>query len=191
VSLEVAALPRGENYKFTNAIFGGAISKGYIPAVEKGVVEAMEAGVLAGYPVVDVEATVVDGKEHAVDSSELAFKLAAREAFRECLRKAKPVLLEPISNLTVYIDDQYLGDVLSDLSGKRGKVLGQNSIGGGIQEIKAQVPQAELLRYAIDLKALTSGTGSFEIEFSHYSPISGRLADDVIKATQAAKAEAE
>jgi len=191
VSLEVAALPRGENYKFTNAIFGGAISKGYIPAVEKGVVEAMEAGVLAGYPVVDVEATVVDGKEHAVDSSELAFKLAAREAFRECLRKAKPVLLEPISNLTVYIDDQYLGDVLSDLSSKRGKVLGQNSIGGGIQEIKAQVPQAELLRYAIDLKALTSGTGSFEIEFSHYSPISGRLADDVMKAAQAAKAEAE
>jgi elongation factor G len=191
VSLEVAALPRGENYKFTNAIFGGAISKGYIPAVEKGVVEAMEAGVLAGYPVVDVEATVVDGKEHAVDSSELAFKLAAREAFRECLRKAKPVLLEPISNLTVYIDDQYLGDVLSDLSGKRGKVLGQTSIGGGIQEIKAQVPQAELLRYAIDLKALTSGTGSFEIEFSHYSPISGRLADDVIKAAHAAKTAAE
>jgi elongation factor G len=191
VSLEVQALPRGENYKFTNAIFGGAISKSYIPAVEKGVVEAMEAGVLAGYPVVDVEARVVDGKEHAVDSSELAFKLAAREAFRESMRKAKPALLEPVSNLTVYIDDQYLGDVLSDLSGKRGKVLGQNPIGGGIQEIKAQVPQAELLRYAIDLKALTSGTGSFEIEFSHYSPISGRLADEVIKAAQAAKAEAE
>jgi elongation factor G len=191
VSLEVQALPRGEQYKFTNAIFGGSISKGYIPAVEKGVIEAMEAGVLAGYPVVDVEARVVDGKEHAVDSSELAFKLASREAFRECMRKAKPVLLEPVGNLTVYIDDQYLGDVLSDLSGKRGKVLGQNPIGGGIQEIKAQVPQAELLRYAIDLKALTSGTGSFEIEFSHYSPISGRLADDVIKAAQAAKAEAE
>jgi elongation factor G len=191
VSLEVQALPRGENYKFTNAIFGGAISKSYIPAVEKGVVEAMESGFLAGYPVVDVEARVVDGKEHAVDSSELAFKLASREAFRESMRKAKPVLLEPISNLTVYIDDQYLGDVLSDLSGKRGKVLGQNPIGGGIQEIKAQVPQAELLRYAIDLKALTSGTGSFEIEFDHYSPISGRIAEEVIKATQAAKAEAE
>ncbi len=191
VALEVQALHRGEQYKFTNAIFGGAISKSYIPAVEKGVVEAMEAGVLAGYPVVDVEARVVDGKEHAVDSSELAFKLAAREAFRESMRKAKPVLLEPVSNLTVYIDDQYLGDVLSDLSGKRGKVLGQNPIGGGIQEIKAQVPQAELLRYAIDLKALTSGTGSFELEFDHYSPISGRIADDVIKAAQAAKAEAE
>jgi len=189
VSLEVNPIPRGERYKFTNAIFGGAISRGYIPGVEKGVIEAMEAGVLAGYPVVDVEARVVDGKEHPVDSSELAFKLAAREAFRECMRNAKPVLLEPVCNLTVYVDDQYLGAVLSDLSSKRGKVLGQNPIGGGILEIKAQVPQAELMRYAIDLKALTAGTGSFELEFDHYSPISGRIAEDVIKAAQAAKEE--
>ncbi len=191
VVLEVAPLPRGEKYKFTNAIFGGAVSKGYIPGVEKGVIEAMEGGVLAGYPVVDVEATITDGKEHPVDSSELAFKLAGRESFKECMTKAKPVLLEPVSNLTVFVDEQYLGDVLSDLSGKRGKVLGQNPIGGGILEIKAQVPQAELMRYAIDLKALTSGTGSFEVEFDHYSPISGRIAEDVIKAAQAAKAEAK
>jgi elongation factor G len=99
------------------------------------------------------------------------------------------VLLEPICNLTVFVDEQYLGAVLSDLSGKRGKVLGQNPIGGGILEIKAQVPQAELMRYAIDLKALTASTGSFELEFDHYSPISGRIADDVIKAAQAARAE--
>ncbi len=191
VVLTVAPLPRGEKYKFTNAIFGGAVSKGYIPGVEKGVIEAMEAGVLAGYPVVDVEATIVDGKMHPVDSSELAFKLAGRESFKECMTKAKPVLLEPITNLTVFVDEQYLGDVLSDLSSKRGKVLGQNPIGGGILEIKAQVPQAELMRYAIDLKALTSGTGSFEVEFSHYNPISGRIAEDVIKASQAAKAEAK
>ncbi len=189
VSLEVNPIPRGEKYKFTNAIFGGSISRGYIPGVEKGVIEAMEAGVLAGYPVVDVEARVVDGKEHPVDSSELAFKLAAREAFRECMRNAKPVLLEPVCNLTVYVDDQYLGAVLSDLSSKRGKVLGQIPIGGGIEEIKAQVPQAELMHYAIDLKALTAGTGSFELEFDHYSPIAGKIADDVIKAAQAAKAE--
>ncbi|HUI72023.1 MAG TPA: elongation factor G [Spirochaetia bacterium] len=189
VSLEVNPIPRGERYKFTNAIFGGAISRGYIPGVEKGVIEAMESGVLAGYPVVDVEARVVDGKEHPVDSSELAFKLAAREAFRECMRNAKPVLLEPVCNLTVYVDDQYLGAVLSDLSSKRGKVLGQNPIGGGILEIKAQVPQAELMHYAIDLKALTAGTGSFELEFDHYSPISGKIADDVIKTAQLAKAE--
>jgi len=189
VSLEVNPIPRGEKYKFTNAIFGGAISKGYIPGIEKGVLEAMEAGVLAGYPVVDVEARVVDGKEHPVDSSELAFKLAARESFRECMRNAKPVLLEPVCNLIVYVDEQYLGAVLSDLSSKRGKVLGQNPIGGGILEIKAQVPQSELMRYAIDLKALTAGTGSFELAFDHYNPISGRIADDVIKAAQAAKEE--
>ncbi len=108
VSLEVNPIPRGEKYKFTNAIFGGAVSRGYIPGVEKGVIEAMEAGILAGYPVVDVEARIVDGKEHPVDSSELAFKLAAREAFRECMRNAKPVLLEPICNLTVFVDEQYL-----------------------------------------------------------------------------------
>jgi len=191
VALEVNPIPRGERYKFTNAIFGGAVSKGYIPGVEKGIVEAMEAGVLAGYPVVDVEARIVDGKEHPVDSSELAFKLAAREAFRECMRNAKPVLLEPVCNLTVFVDEQYLGAVLSDLSGKRGKVSGQNPIGGGILEIKAQVPQAELMRYAIDLKALTASTGSFELDFDHYNPISGRIAEDVIKAAQAAKAEAK
>ncbi|MGA2642423.1 MAG: elongation factor G [Spirochaetia bacterium] len=189
VALEVNPIPRGEKYKFTNAIFGGAVSKGYIPGVEKGIIEAMESGGLAGYPVVDVEARIVDGKEHPVDSSELAFKLAAREAFRECVRNAKPVLLEPVCNLTVFVDEQYLGAVLSDLSGKRGKVQGQNPIGGGILEIKAQVPQAELMRYAIDLKALTASTGSFELEFDHYSPISGRIAEDVIKAAQAAREE--
>jgi elongation factor G len=189
VSLEVNPIPRGERYKFTNAIFGGAVSKGYIPGVEKGIIEAMEAGDLAGYPVVDVEARIVDGKEHPVDSSELAFKLAARGAFRECVKNAKPVLLEPVCNLTVFVDEQYLGAVLSDLSGKRGKVQGQSPIGGGILEIKAQVPQAELMHYAIDLKALTASTGSFELEFDHYSPISGRIAEDVIKAAQAAKAE--
>ena len=102
---------------------------------------------------------------------------------------AKPVLLEPVCHLTIFADDQYLGAVLSDLSTKRGKVLGQNPIGGGILEIKAQVPQAELMRYAIDLKALTASTGSFELQFDHYSPISGRISDDVIKAAQAAKAE--
>ncbi len=187
VVLEIAPLPRGEKFKFVNAIFGGAISKGYIPGVEKGILEGMESGILAGYPIVDIEAKVVDGKEHPVDSSELAFKLAAREALRLAVEKAKPVLLEPIMNLSVFVEDQYLGDVLSDLSSRRGKVLGQEPIGGGIQEIKAQVPQAELLRYSIDLRSITSGTASFEMEFSHYSPITGKIAEDVIKAAKAEK----
>ncbi|MDR2246131.1 MAG: elongation factor G [Treponema sp.] len=184
VVLEIAPLSRGENYKFINAIFGGAISRGYIPGVEKGVLEAMTSGVMAGYSVVDVEVKIVDGKEHSVDSSELAFKLAARNAFKEAMRQASPSLLEPIMNLTVFVEEKYLGDVMSDLSGKRGKILGQDAIGGGIEEIRAQVPQAELLRYSIDLRSITSGTGSFSVEFDHYAPISGRIAEDIVKAAQ-------
>jgi elongation factor G len=187
VVLEIAPIERGENFRFVNAIFGGAISKGYIPGVEKGILEGMESGILAGYPVVDLEAKVVDGKEHSVDSSEMAFKLASRGALKAALEKAKPVLLEPIMNLEVFVDDQYLGDVLSDLSSRRGKVQGQEPIGGGIQVIKAQVPQAELLRYSIDLKSITSGTASFEMEFSHYSPITGKIAEDVIKTAKASQ----
>ena len=184
VVLSVQALARGETYKFTNAVFGGAISKSYIPGVEKGVKEAMEHGVLAGYPVTDVETTVLDGKEHPVDSSELAFKIAARNAFRDAMRAAGPILLEPIMNITVWVESKYLGDIMSDLSSKRGRILGQTPIGGGIEEIRAQVPQAELLKYAIDLRSMTSGTGSFETSFDHYDPISGKIADEVIAAAK-------
>jgi len=182
VSLEIRPLARGEHFIFANAVFGGAIPRQYIPGVEKGVVEAMEAGVVAGYPVTDLEAKVVDGKHHPVDSSELSFKLASRGAFRDAMQKANPVLLEPIMNVEIYVEDQYLGDVLSDLSSRRGRVSGQEPIGGGIQLVKAQVPRAELLRYSIDLKSITSGTASFEVEFDHYAPITGKLAEDVIKA---------
>jgi elongation factor G len=150
----------------------------------------MAAGTEAGYPVVDVEVKIVDGKYHPVDSSELSFKLAARNAFREAMRQSNPTLLEPIMNLTVFVEEKYLGDVMSDLSGKRGKILGQDSV-GGIAEIKAQVPQAELLRYSIDLRSITSGTGSFAVEFDHYAPISGRIAEDVKKAAEAFKVKEE
>ncbi|MDR1869702.1 MAG: elongation factor G [Treponema sp.] len=181
VLLEISPLARGENYQFVNAIFGGAIPKNYIPGVEKGVVEGMAHGTMAQYPVVDVEVKIVDGKYHPVDSSELSFKLAARNAFRDAMKQANPTLLEPIMTLTVFVEEKYLGDVMSDLSSKRGKILGQDSA-GGIAEIRAEVPQAELLRYSIDLRSITSGTGSFIVAFSHYAPISGRIADDVIKA---------
>jgi elongation factor G len=191
VVLEIQPLPRGEHFNFVNAIVGGRISRGYIPGVEKGILEGMESGILAGYPVVDLEAKVVDGKEHPVDSSELAFKLASRGALRASLEKADPVLLEPVMNLTVFVDDQYLGDVLSDLSSRRGKVLGQEPVGGGIQEVKAQVPQSELLRYSIDLRSITSGTASFEIEFSHYSPIAGKVAEQVMAAAKAQQEQSE
>jgi elongation factor G len=137
---------------------------------------------------VDVEVKIIDGKYHPVDSSELSFKLAARNAFREAMRQSSPTLLEPVMNLTVFVEEKYLGDVMSDLSGKRGKILGQDSV-GGIAEIRAQVPQAELLRYSIDLRSVTSGTGSFSVEFDHYAPISGRLADEIIKAAEAFKVQ--
>ncbi|MCL2229757.1 MAG: elongation factor G [Treponema sp.] len=181
VVLEIAPRGRGEGYEFVNAIFGGAIPKNYIPGVEKGLIEGMAHGSMASYPVVDVEVKLTDGKYHPVDSNELSFKLAARNAFREAMKQAAPTLLEPIMNLTVFIEEKYLGDVMSDLSGKRGKILGQDSA-GGIAEVRAEVPMAELLRYSIDLRSITSGTGSFNVDFSHYAPISGRIADDVIKA---------
>lgn len=184
VVLAIAPLERGEEYSFKNAVFGGAISKGYIPGVEKGVKEAIESGVLAGYPVVDVGVSVLDGKEHPVDSSEMAFKIASRNAFKDAMRNAGPILLEPIMNLTVFVDTAYLGDIMSDLSGRRGQILGQTTLGSGIDEIRAQVPHQELLKYAIDLKAMTSGTGSFEMVFDHYSPISGKIADEVILAAK-------
>jgi len=192
VVLSIDALARGESYSFTNAVFGGAISKGYIPGIEKGIKEAMDSGVLAGYPVVDVGVTILDGKEHPVDSSEMAFKLAARNAFKEAMRSAGAILLEPIMNLTVFVDTAYLGDIMSDLSGRRGRILGQTGLGNGIEEIRAQVPHQELLKYAIDLRSMTSGTGSFEMSFDHYDPVSGKVADEVIaQAKEFIKQQAE
>lgn len=161
VVLEIAPLPRGEQYRFVNAIFGGAVPKNYIPGVEKGIAEGMARGVMAGYPTVDVEVKIVDGKYHPVDSSELSFKLAARNAFREAMKLAAPTLLEPVMNLTVIVESKYLGDVMSDLSGKRGKIQGQASLGGGIEEVKAQAPASELLRYSIDLRSITSARARF------------------------------
>jgi elongation factor G len=184
VVLDIGPLARGEGYKFENKIFGGAVPKNYIPGVEKGIAEGMARGTIAQYPVVDVEVAIIDGKYHPVDSSELSFKLASRNAFREAMKQANPTLLEPIMNLTVFVEEKYLGDVMSDLSGKRGKILGQDSV-GGIAEIRAEVPHPELLRYSIDLRSITSGTGSFGVTFDHYAPISGRIAEDVIKAAEA------
>lgn len=191
VVFEVEPLPRGTGYQFENKLFGQSVSRGFIPGIEKGIHQAMENGVVAGYPVVDVKTAITDGKEHPVDSSEMAFKIASRGAFREATKNATPVLLEPIMNLSVFVEDKNLGDVMSDLSGRRGRISGQNIVGGGIVQIEAQAPQAELLRYAIDLRSMTSGTGSFAIEFDHYAPITGKIADDVIKAAQAFRTHEE
>jgi elongation factor G len=141
---------------------------------------------------VDIGTRVVDGKEHPVDSSEMAFKMAAKGAIRSAFEKCDPVLLEPVMHLRVLADDQYLGDILSDLSSKRGRVQGQENLGGGIVQIEAEVPQAEMLRYAIDLRSITSGTGSFEMDFDHYEEVRGKIAQDIISASkQEAAAAAE
>ena len=191
VVFEVEPLERGTGYQFENKLFGQSVSKGFIPGIEKGIHQAMEAGVVAGYPVVDVKTAITDGKEHPVDSSEMAFKIASRGAFREATKNASPVLLEPIMNLKVFVEEKNLGDVMSDLSGRRGRISGQNPLGGGIVEIDSQAPQSELLRYAIDLRSMTSGTGSFEVDFDHYSPITGKIAEDVIKASAAFRVHEE
>lgn len=183
-AINIKPLDRGKNFEFVNSIKGGVISKGYMAGIEKGFKEAMSEGYLAGFPIVDVQAEVIDGKEHPVDSSELAFKLAAKNSFKVALEKANPTILEPYLNLTVFIPEKYIGDVLSDLSSKRGRILNQDSIGGGIQSIEALVPQAELLRYAIDLKSITSGTGAFEVEFSHYEQTNKKIEQEIVNSVK-------
>ncbi len=185
VFMDFHPLPRGEGFAFSNTLKGQNVSKGYLPAVEKGVQEAMLEGFLAGFPLIDLKANLSDGKEHPVDSSELAFKLAARGAFREALAQAHVILLEPIMMVSLFVEEKYLGDILADISGKRGRVLGQESFGKDIVVVKAQIPHAEMLQYALSLKALTSGTGAFEMEFDHFSPLGSRETELLVKDYQA------
>ena len=190
VVIDIKPSERGAYYTFENAVKGGNVSKGYVPGIEKGIHEAMEEGYLAGYPLVDIAVTLVDGKEHPVDSSEMAFKMAAKGAMQVALGKAGCVLLEPFMKLEVFVENEYLGSILSDLSSKRGRVLGQEEK-GHVVSVKAEVPMAELRNYAIELKSMTSGTGSFEIEFDHYEELHGKLAEDVLAESKKAKEQAE
>ena len=155
-------------YIFEETVFGGAVPKNYFPAVEKGIAESCLKGPLAGYPVVGVKATLLDGSYHPVDSSEMAFKMAAITAFKNGVMDAKPVLLEPIVSLKVTVFDQNTGDVMGDLNKRRGRVLGMNPIGDGKQEIVADIPLANLLGYATDLRSMTGGSGEYAYEFNRY-----------------------
>ena len=177
--IKLEPLPRGGGYEFVNQVVGGAIPRQYIPAVEKGIVEAMEEGVLAGYPVVDVRVTVYDGSYHTVDSSEMAFKIAGSLAFKKGVLQANPGILEPIMTVEVAVPDESMGDVIGDLNSKRGRVLGVETKGKG-QVIKAQVPLAEMLEYATQLKAITSDRGDYTMEFSHYDELPPHLKERVI-----------
>ena len=166
--VELAPLGRGEGFAFENKVVGGAIPKNYIPAIEKGIRETMEKGFLAGYPVVDVKATVYDGSYHEVDSSEMAFKIAGSLAFKNAAEQASPVVLEPILNLEVDVPDDTVGDVVGDLNGRRGRLQGMDPIAPGKTRVRAQVPMANMTRYALDLRSLTKGRGRFRQELSHY-----------------------
>ena len=185
--LKVEPLPPGKGFEFVDQIVGGAIPRNYIPAVEKGVREAMAGGYLAGYPMVDVRVSLYDGSYHDVDSSDMAFKIAASMGFKNAVEKAKPVLLEPVMNMEISVPDESMGDVIGDLNSRRGKVLGMDTK-GHTQVIKARVPMAEVLKYAPDLRSITSGRGEFHMEFSHYEELPAHLAEKVIKEAKASKA---
>ncbi|MGD9118263.1 MAG: elongation factor G [Dehalococcoidia bacterium] len=187
VLLELEPLPRGSGFEFADKIVGGAIPRNYIPAVEKGVNEAIHEGVLGHYPVIDVRATVYDGSFHPVDSSEICFKIAGAGAFKKGLAEGNPILLEPIMNIEVTIPEDYTGDIIGDLNTKRARVQGMNP-GGGYNVIEAQVPQAEVLRYSIDLKSIAQGRGSYKAKFSHYEEVPAHIAEKVIASRQAEKA---
>jgi elongation factor G len=185
--LKVEPLPHGAGFEFVDQIVGGAVPRNYIPAVEKGVREALGNGYLAGYPMVDVRVTLYDGSYHDVDSSDMAFKIAASLGFKNAVEKAKPVLLEPIMNMEVAVPDECMGDVIGDLNSRRGKVLGMDTK-GHTQVIKSRVPMSEVLKYAPDLRSLTSGRGEFHMEFSHYEEMPAHLAEKVVKEAKARKA---
>jgi elongation factor G len=180
VWLELEPLEKGKGFEFENGIVGGTVPREYIPAVEKGVREAMESGVLAGYPMVDIRATLVDGSYHEVDSSEMAFKIAASMALKDGAAKANPVLLEPIMKVEVVVPDEYTGDVIGNLSSRRGQIEGMEPRPSGVQMIKAHVPLANMFGYATDLRSSTQGRGTFTMEFEHYAEVSESLADEIL-----------
>ena len=184
--IRMEPLPRGGKFEFANETFGGSIPKNYIPAVEKGIIETAERGYLAGFPMVDFKVVVYDGSYHDVDSSELAFKLAARKAFRAAMATAKPAILEPVMNVEIQAPVEFAGDLMGDLNGRRGRISGMDTQ-GATQIIKAQVPMAEMLSYQSDLTSMTQGRASFSMEFDHYDYVPQLQADKIIAAAKAAR----
>ena len=177
--VEFEPLPRGGGFEFVDAIVGGVIPRQYIPAVEKGIIEASQKGVLAGFPCVDLKATLNDGSFHAVDSSEMAFKIAGSLAYKKACEQASPVLLEPIMKVQITAPDDYMGDIMGDLNGRRGRVLGMDSAGKN-QVINAEVPMSEFLTYAPDLRSMTGGRGIFTMEFTRYEEVPQQLTEKIL-----------
>jgi elongation factor G len=185
VLIRMEPLAPGTGFEFAEKVVGGSVPKNYIPAVDKGIKEARMEGVIAGYPCVDMKVTLYDGSFHPVDSSEMAFKIASIQAFKKGMQDGNPVLLEPIMNITVTVPDSFTGDIIGDLNTKRARVSGM-SPSQGINVIQAQAPLAEMLRYAIDLRSMTQGRGTFTIAFSHYEPVPAPIAQKIVAAQKAA-----
>ena len=185
--IQMEPLPRGQGFEFVDAIVGGAIPKTYIPAVEKGIIESAQKGVLAGFPCVDFKATLDFGSFHAVDSSEMAFKVAGSLAYKKACEDAQPVLLEPIMNVTITTPEDFMGDIMGDLNSRRGKVLGMDNAGKN-QIIKANVPMAEFQTYAPDLRSMTGGRGMYSMEFSHYDEVPAQIAEKIVEEINKSKA---
>jgi len=188
--LRVEPLPRSGGFEFVDAIKGGAIPSKFVPSVEKGVVEMLDKGVLAGYKMQDLRVTVFDGSYHDVDSSDIAFKLAAHIGFKAACEKAGMVLLEPIMNIEVAVPDNFTGDVMGDLNSRRGRIMGMEAQ-GNLQVIKAQAPMAEMYKYSNSLRSMTQGRGFFSMEFSHYEEVPRDAAAKVIEEAKAHKEEAK
>lgn len=186
VHFDISALPRGTGFEFENALVGMNVPRNFVPAVEKGIVEAMQEGPLAGYPVVDVKVRFYDGKSHEVDSSELAFKIAAIQCFKKGILESNPILLEPVMSMVISVPDEFVGDIIGDMNSRRGKVLGVEAK-QGLQQVSTQVPMVEVLRYATDLTAMTGGRGSFTMEFSHYEEVPAHLTEKIVAAAKPEK----
>ena len=184
-SIEVEPLPSGGGLEFVDKIVGGVVPRQFIPSVEKGIRAQMEQGVLAGYPMVDIRVTLFDGKAHAVDSSDMAFQKAGRAALRDAAAKAHVSLLEPVDEVSVLVADDYVGAIMSDLSSRRGRVLGTEPVAGGRTLVKAEIPELEVIRYAIDLRSMSHGTGSFTRSYLRYEPLPSHLAEKVAAAEKA------
>jgi elongation factor G len=180
VWLRIEPLEEGKGYEFVNEIVGGVVPREYIPAVDKGIQEALQGGVIAGYPVVDVRVALFDGSYHDVDSSEMAFKIAGQMAFREAARKAAPVLLEPIMGVEVVTPDEYMGDVMGDLSSRRGRIEGMEAR-GNTQVVRAQVPLSEMFGYSTDLRSRTQGRATYTMQFHSYQQVPEVIAQEIVK----------
>jgi elongation factor G len=184
VVIEVEPLDAGGGFEFHNKIVGGAVPREYIPAVETGVKEAMEGGVVAGYPVIDVSVSLVDGSYHEVDSSEMAFKIAGSMALKAASQKADPTIKEPVMAVEIVTPDEYLGDCIGDLNSRRGRIEGMEPASGGTQVIRAQVPLAEMFGYATVIRSMTQGRASYSMEPSHYEEVPRAVSDEIVARSQ-------